>query len=263
MPELSEYSVTVGERTIAVRVRGLRREPAVLLLHGGGFDQRIWEHCASALAERCRSVTLDLPGHGVSRGPAIRDVAEAAELIDAVRAELGIDRWVFVGHSMGGAIAQAYARRFSTRVTALGLISTAPHFGLPSDTVDQWRAEGRSYSPERLDAIVAREASEAMRRHVLALREHMTPDGIQGDLDTCATWDGRVFAYDYELPVLVMSTPDDLPVLRAATEAWAEKLPRAEKVLIAGAGHMLMVERPDETTAVIRSWIERVSGARA
>jgi pimeloyl-ACP methyl ester carboxylesterase len=257
-----EPSLSLGDRNLAYRDRGPRAEPAVLLLHGGGFDLRIWEHCARALAPRQRVVSLDLPGHGRSRGPAVHDVSDAAQLIESVRAWLGVRRWIFVGHSMGGAIAQHYARTFPERVAALGLISTAPHFGLDPAVVDSWRGDGVEYSRERLDAIVGPGASEALRQQVLALRDRMTPESVRGDLDTCARWDGRARAFDFELPVLLISTAHDLPVLQAATRAWAEKLPHAECVWIPDAGHMMPVEQPETTTRAIADWVARIPEAR-
>jgi pimeloyl-ACP methyl ester carboxylesterase len=250
--------VRIGAREIACRDRGPRTEPAVLLLHGGGFDLRIWEHCARALAARHRVISLELPGHGHSTGAAVHDVGDGARLLDAVRERLAVERWIFVGHSMGGAIGQQYVRSFPARVAALGLISTAPHFGLDPSVVEQWRGAGLAYSRERLDAIVGPRASEALRQHVLALRDRMTPEGVLGDLDTCASWDGRSHAFDLDLPVLLISTEHDLPVLQAATRAWAGKLPRAETVWIPDAGHMMLVEQPEATTAAIAGWIERL-----
>jgi pimeloyl-ACP methyl ester carboxylesterase len=254
-----QLRIPIGPRELECRDRGPRREPAVLLLHGGGFDLRIWEHCAQALAPRQRAISVDLPGHGHSTGPAVHDTADAARLIEALRERLAVERWIFVGHSMGGAIAQQYARDYPTRVVALGLISTAPHFGLDPGVVQSWRGDGVTYSRERLDAIVGPNASEAMRQHVLALRDRMTPESVLGDLATCASWDGRAQAFAYDLPVLLISTLHDLPVLQAATRAWAKKLPRAECVWIPDAGHMMLVERPEATTNAIAGWIGRVS----
>jgi pimeloyl-ACP methyl ester carboxylesterase len=252
-------SISVGNREIAYSARGSGAGPAVLLLHGGGFDQRVWQHCATSLAKRVRVVSLDLPGHGRSRGPAIRRVEEGVQLIEDLRGSLGIDRWIFIGHSMGGAIAQAYAHTHPERVVALGLISTAPHFGLDPGVVEQWRGHGTSYSQERLDAIVGPGADEAMKAHVLALRDRMTPDGVEGDLETCASWDGRAYANEIALPVLLISTPHDLPVIMQATEMWARSLPQAERITLADAGHMMMVERPEETTGAVCDWVERVT----
>ena len=250
--------IGVGASEITFTARGSRSAPATLLLHGGGFDRRVWEHCATELAERCRVVSLDLPGHGESRGRAIRSVAEGSEIVDVVRDALGIERWIVLGHSMGGAVAQDYTRRFPDRVVALGLISTAPWFGLDPEVVDEWREQGASYSRERLDAIVAPCASEPMRAHVLSLRDRMTPDAVQGDLDTCASWDGRAQAAQLELPVLLMTTAFDLPVIREAIDAWEKSLPDAVRVDIEDAGHMMMVEQPEATSAAIAAWVEGV-----
>jgi pimeloyl-ACP methyl ester carboxylesterase len=109
----------------------------VLLLHGFGEDSRIFDEQANFLRPHCRLIIPDLPASGnsapigpdfteqVSKGiPSSIDLI--AEAMEALMKSLAIDRYILLGHSMGGYIALAMAEKYSDHLLALGLIhSTA------------------------------------------------------------------------------------------------------------------------------------------
>jgi len=83
----------------------------VILVHGYTCDDTTWTEQVPALAKEYRVVTLDLPGHGKSESP--RDGKFSMDLfaraIEAVRAEVGANTAVLVGHSMGTPVILRYA----------------------------------------------------------------------------------------------------------------------------------------------------------
>jgi 3-oxoadipate enol-lactonase len=87
--------------------------PAVVFLHGAGADHAMFEAQAAALAERGqRVVLLDLRGQGQSQPNTAPLTAELfVQDVEALIAELGLDRSVLAGHSLGGNIAQELVRR--------------------------------------------------------------------------------------------------------------------------------------------------------
>src|SRR5246127_4127615 len=92
--------------------------PAVVLLHGAGFDHSTWALHSRWFAHHGFSVLApDLPGHGRSTGkplPAIADMADwTATLLDAA----GATKATLVGHSMGSLIALETAARHPDRVS--------------------------------------------------------------------------------------------------------------------------------------------------
>ncbi|HVZ24849.1 MAG TPA: alpha/beta hydrolase [Sediminibacterium sp.] len=110
--------------------------PAVVLLHGFGFDSRIWHSQIAALQASCRLLVPDLPGSGYSTIPAISDPNEAGNLfaeIDTyallVKAMADAEKTgplILLGHSMGGYITLAFVEKYPDAVQAYGLIhSTA------------------------------------------------------------------------------------------------------------------------------------------
>ena len=105
--------------------------PAVLLVHGlGGFAES-WRHNVPSLARRATVYALDLPGSGLSSKP--RRMYPLSFLVRATRAfteALGIERLAIVGHSLGGAVAAAYAVTYPEQIERVALIAAVvPGFG--------------------------------------------------------------------------------------------------------------------------------------
>lgn len=90
----------------------------VVLIHGLTFDRRSWRLPIELLGGRVRTIAVDLPGHGESRGiPSSLD--DVADQIHAVVVDRSVDRPVVVGHSIGGRIALVYASRYPVRAVVV------------------------------------------------------------------------------------------------------------------------------------------------
>jgi pimeloyl-ACP methyl ester carboxylesterase len=100
---------------------------AVLLLHGlGHWTDAAWGRLARQLDPAMRYVAFDLPGFGASDKPeAAYDLVYFRRVLDEAVAELRLERFALVGHSLGGFIAADYAGTHPARVTHLALIAPA------------------------------------------------------------------------------------------------------------------------------------------
>ena len=96
----------------------------VVFLHSFAGDSGHWASQLSHLRHHRRALAIDLRGHGKSAAPRDGDysLAALARDVDVVVDALGIKRFVLVGHSLGGAVAIAYAARHSSRVAGLVLV---------------------------------------------------------------------------------------------------------------------------------------------
>jgi 3-oxoadipate enol-lactonase len=117
-------------RTFVVDVPGpTRSAPTIVLLHAMGCTAYLsWVASIAALSRRYRVVTFDQRWHGRGIRSSRFRFADCADDVVAVLDELGIDRAVIAGYSMGGAIAQLVWRRHPDRVGGLVLCSTARNF---------------------------------------------------------------------------------------------------------------------------------------
>ena len=100
--------------------------PAVVMIHGAGFDHSTWALHSRWFAHHGFSVlTPDLPGNGRSSGNALPTIADMADWTAALLGTTGAPKAKLVGHSMGSLIALETSARHPARVSGLGLIGTA------------------------------------------------------------------------------------------------------------------------------------------
>ena len=99
--------------------------PAIFFTHGVGGAEDAWRFIVPKLKDKFTVVTYDLRGHGKS--PVSNKDFNLDDLVldlERVRERTGIEKAHFMGHSLGGMIAPAYARKFPERVISVGLLST-------------------------------------------------------------------------------------------------------------------------------------------
>lgn len=100
--------------------------PPLFLIHGIGAARDTWRFAMPELAAHFRVISYDLRGHGSSPMPEGEfGLDELVADLEALRAKLGIEKAHFAGHSLGGMIGPAYARKYPDRVLSIGLLSTA------------------------------------------------------------------------------------------------------------------------------------------
>jgi pimeloyl-ACP methyl ester carboxylesterase len=106
--------------------------PLVVLLHGFGDSYTTWEGWARELKPRFRVISVDFPGHGLTRAPEgyLLSSDGLADFVDAFAAALALPKFAVAGNSMGGGAAWQLAVRHPDRVDALILVDAA---GFPNE----------------------------------------------------------------------------------------------------------------------------------
>jgi pimeloyl-ACP methyl ester carboxylesterase len=98
---------------------------AVVLLHGFLENKTMWQELASELNKKHRVITIDLLGHGESGCLGyVHSMEENTEVVHAVLSKLRIRKAIFVGHSMGGYVALAFAEMYPANVKGLVLLNS-------------------------------------------------------------------------------------------------------------------------------------------
>jgi pyruvate dehydrogenase E2 component (dihydrolipoamide acetyltransferase) len=273
VPEIDDDSGTdaTGPATREIEIAGRRLRylelgagdgPPLVFVHGFGADLNTWMFNQPTLAERHRTIALDLPGHGGSAktlGAAIDAAGLAAEIAAALDA-LGIERAHLVGHSMGGAIAAAFAAAHPGRAASLTLIAPA---GLGAEISDEFiagfvRMERRRDAQEVLRLLV-HDPALVSRTMVEEVLRYKRLDGVAAALEAlAAAWfpGGRqsqaIDPAGLLIPVQIVWGRDDRIVPAAQGEALAGRLPVH---LLDGAGHLPHMEKSAEVNRLIARFI--------
>ena len=291
--ELPQVTSFDGTR-LAVRASGHRDAPTIVLCHGFSLDMSTWSEQWPELARDFRVVAFDHRSHGRSSRAARRDLTTDAmgrDVMAVLEAVSPHDRAVLVGHSIGASAILAAAGRdpggFAARVAGVVLVGAATS-GLLLGTTSHvpelvrprprtlaraaWAVDGlrravlsapgdvgtavawlTQFGPEApidvVDHVVSLARSSRREVWAVGLREL-----IQTDLDWAAA--------TVEVPALVMVGELDRVAPPAAAVALAGALPDGHLVVLSGAGHIAMLERPDETNREIRAFARRVTTPR-
>src|ERR1700716_1348922 len=119
--------------------------PAVVMLHGAGFDHTTWALHSRWFAHHGYSVLApDLPGHGRSSGAPLAAITDMADWTAALLDAAGAATARLVGHSMGSLIALETAARHPAKVAALSLIGTAATMTVGPDLLKAAETNDRS-----------------------------------------------------------------------------------------------------------------------
>ena len=232
-------------------------QPVVIFVHGAGMDHTIWALQTRWFAWHGRSVlAIDLPGHGMSDGPALESIDEIGVWLVRLIEASGAPSASLVGHSMGSLASLAAGAVGYERVAALALLGVAAEMPVHPDLL----AATRSNDPVAWDLIVSwgfgkpahfglnRAAGIWMQgggRSLLA----RGPDDVLGlGMAACDAYKGGLgAAAKVTCPTfLVCGNRDQMTPPKAAAPLSAA-IAGAQTVVIDGAGHMMMVEKPDET----------------
>jgi pimeloyl-ACP methyl ester carboxylesterase len=237
--------------------------PTVVLIHGAGFDHSAWALHSRWFAHHGFAVLVpDLPGHGRSKGPALKTIAEMADWTAALLEAAGAMKAHLIGHSMGSLIALETAARHPAKVSALGLIGTAATMTVGPDLLKA--AEANEHDAIDMvsiwglgfDAEIGGSLAPGMWMHGSAQRvlQHCAPGVLFSDLSACNSYqDALTASAKVTVPTTLVLGEKDMMTPAKAGKALASAIPHARTVVLSGAGHMMMAERPDELLAALKA----------
>ncbi len=252
------------------------RDGTIVLLHGVTLNADIWHH-QFALSSAHRVISIDLRAHGQSvAGSAGMGIPEnAADLVTLLDA-LDLRRSVLIGHSMGGmTIGRFIADHEATwrkRVAGIGFVSSAGRQPkhVPRPVVNPLLAPLRALTDripalaDRIGDVPANDLGEAMVR--ASFGSTPRPEDLRLTIDAFEAMEVDAFLeivpsilehnvldalVACPLPAsIIVGSRDNLTPPRES-RALERALPNATLEIVPGGGHQLMLERPDEVTAMI------------
>jgi pimeloyl-ACP methyl ester carboxylesterase len=236
--------------------------PAMVLLHGAGFDHSTWALHSRWFAHHGYSVLApDLPGHGRSSGKPLPTIADMADWTAALLDAAGARQAKLIGHSMGSLIALETAARHPDRVSGLSLIGTAATMTVGPDLLKAAEAN----DPSAIDMVsiwglglkaeLGGSLAPGLWMHQGAQRvlQRCAPGVLHSDLDACNTYQNALTAAALvKVPATLILGERDMMTPAKAGKALAAAMPHARTVALPAAGHMMMIEQPDELLAALQ-----------
>ncbi|MGE3876111.1 MAG: alpha/beta fold hydrolase [Parvibaculaceae bacterium] len=239
--------------------------PALFLIHGIGARRATFAKLVEGLADQFTCISYDLRGHGESPLPEARfGLDDLVDDLEALRQRLGIDSAHFAGHSLGGMIGPAYARRYPLRVKSLGLWSTAA-FRTDDDkakvkaVVAAMREKGIGQVLDTLTARWFTDAFAAARPDVIEWRKQQvvaTPAEIFLNVfDIYAETEMAPWLHEIGAPAMVLTGELDGGCNPRLNTQIAAAMPHAELVILDGLKHAIFIEATDRVLPHVRRFL--------
>lgn len=252
--------------------------PALVCLHAGVTDKRLWAPQLEAFGATHRVVAYDRRGFGETRLPSPREREPFAHVDDlrAVLDALAIDRAVLMGCSQGGRIAIDMTLAHPERVRALVLVANAvtgapendaPWSPLVQSRIDEYEAAEKRGDQAAVNEIEAQfwldgpeqptgRVSGPLRDLFLAMNAIALANGSPGDvIEPPSAWERLE---QLRVPTLLIWGSFDFAHLGARLAEVARRIPGAQSVVMDGVAHLPSLERPDEFNRVVQSFLDRL-----
>jgi len=231
--------------------------PPIVLLHGGHQSAHSWDLVSLHLAQRYRVLALDQRGHGDTEW--VRDVAysnhdmalDAAAFIE----QMGLDRVILIGHSMGGRNAMLLTRQDAARLRALVVVDVGPELSPRGreviagfvrdneefDDLEHFIRNVQKYDPYRTREHIERTVKYNMLQRAdgkFVSKCDATPRRLglvrgSGPLENITLDDARAF----RLPVLLVRGANSGILPADAAERFRDALPDGTLATVPNCGH--------------------------
>ncbi len=265
-----------GDLHVHYQLHGARELPVLLLLHGYGDSYTSWEGWVRVLEDRFHLISVDFPGHGLTRAPVDYrlDLVRLADFVDRFAAELRLPEFALVGNSMGGGVAWQFALRYPQRIRALILVSAvgfandkppgaAPlafkilrhawgrallrnidnrpliDAGLKFDVYDE-----RLVTPARVDRWAALQRAPGHRAILMSL-----------DLSTLAQTSALAL-HAIDVPTLILQGDADPLIEAASGRKFRDAIPGARLIAYPQVGHLPQIEIPERSAADVGEFLQ-------
>lgn len=231
------------------------RGTPIVFIHGNGGSSEQWnaqlEHFRAAGR---RALAIDLPGFGRSTPPSDFSLPAMAGAIDAAVASLGLDRFVLVGHSYGGAVVAAYTAAHPGKIAGVVYLDAAAS-ALPL-TAEQKAQFSGALRASKMPVVRAWFApmlgpsNERVKEAVFASAEKTSADALVAALMSLSDFDAKTLVSAYHGPRLaIVATDLENPA------SFQRQFPDVRAIRVPGAGHWIMLDKPAEVNSALDDFV--------
>jgi len=229
----------------------------LVFIHGAGGHGYFWQAQIEVLSDRSNIVALDLPGHGRSDGSGKESITEYAQAVNEFLGDLEAPNPVPCGFSLGGAIAQQLLMDFPQHFSAGILIGTGVQMRVGPIIFEAIEND----FPEFVDMLAKLAASRKTNpEKLLFFKEELSksnPHVVSGDFRACDRFDAGARLASIEIPVLVVTSEDDILTPAKFGDVLEEKIQNTHRVHIIDAGHLMAIEKPEEINLAIIKFMDK------
>ena len=230
-------------------------------MHGSGLTHIVWSLHEQFLAINGYSVlSVDLPGHGSSEGPAIKSIEEIANWIKKSMEKLKINEISFIGHSQGCLVGLEFAYRFPKLIKSLVLVGGSHELPVNPALIDY--ADGGDMKSVEL---MMKWGYEGVKKFIggnpvqkIINSPRQVQEGLAVDLRACNDYkNGLKAATNISCPTLCILGDKDKMIPLEKGKKMAENIKNSQLEVLKECGHMIIFEKAFEMREIAKNFLQK------
>ncbi len=241
---------------------------ALVLLHGFLESSNIWDEFSKRLSSFFQVITIDLPGHGQTQNfSTIHTMELMAELVKEVLDYLKVKKCVMIGHSMGGYVSLAFAEKYPSYLTGLGLFHSSAGADSPEArsnrdrTISAVKKDHLGFIQQFIPDLFAPENKAKFEHEISQLKEIAAEIKKESIIAALEGMKSRIDKFELlkqsEFPILFIVGKKDKRISVNAILEQAALPNRCEVQIYGDVGHMGYIEAKEDTLEIIYNFIKK------
>ena len=249
-------------------------KPVIIFLHGLPTSKELWNSVLVHINSDIRVITFDLNGYGQSEMINFQmSHHERAQVLDELRAHIGLSHFILVAHDLGSSVAIDYMKNYSKYVSKLVIMSPPvyPDFKEPFDVIMVRKPVLGPF----LIRILRNFLFKRSIRHGLVNKTNLTPNLLQAFAGPFSTKDGRKVLYhllrwghpktvfknypkvikSITVPTLILQGRNDPYIPYSQVERLNDDIENSKLIIIEDARHFLPIDVPEELAHDINAFV--------
>ncbi len=244
----------VEDKKIFYNIRESGKSKALVFIHGSGGSSYTWKNQLNLDIEY-DLIALDLPSHDKSDNFSELSLNLYVDVVHQLINTLKYETVILCGHSLGGAIVQQYYFTYPKEISGLILCNTGGRLRVAPFILNSLKDNYQEY----LDSLPAGEFYSATPKETIKLyiqeTSKISAEVTYKDFKICDGFDVLNKLSTIEVPCLIIVGKQDQLTPVKYSEFFRNKIKNSELHIINKAGHMVMLEKPNEVNQAIENFI--------
>lgn len=248
--------INYNDKKIFYQIKEAEPKDAIVFVHGSGENSNTWKHQFN-LKVSYKIIAIDLPSHNESESFDNLSLDLYVDVVKTLVDTLELENIVLCGHSLGGAVIQSYYFKYPSDVAALILVGTGARLRVSPLILEMLKNNYQEYL-ENIMMGFYRKTSKEIVDDVKGELLKTDPTVTYNDFKICDGFDTLDKTSSINIPCLVLVGKADTFTPVKYSEFFRKKIETSELVIIEKAGHMVMIEKPQEVNKAIESFIRKL-----
>ena len=246
--------LTIEDKRIYYNIKKSGSNRAIIFVHGSGGSSYTWKNQVK-LDVDYDLITLDLPSHDKSDNFSDLSLHLYVDVVHLLIKSLNYENVILCGHSLGGAIVQQYYFTYPNDVSGLILFNTGGKLRVAPFILNSLKNNYQEFIDSLPAGAFYRTTSKETIEHYIQEISKISADVTYKDFKICDGFDVLEKLNTIEVPSLIIVGKQDQLTPVKYSEFFRNKIKNSELHIINKAGHMVMLEKPNEVNQAIENFI--------